>query len=65
MSAETINLIAILSVGFALAILIVYLMIRILERRIDETNRRIEFLEARVGRLETDVAEVKRSWPLG
>ena len=58
MSGEFTNLIAILGVGIALATLI-FAMFRMLDRRIDETNRRIELLDARVGRLETDVAEIK------
>ena len=62
MSGELTNLIAILGVGLALATFM-FAMFRMQERRIDqrfdETNRRIELLEARVGRLETDVAEIK------
>ena len=51
MSGELTNLIAILGVGLALATLM-FAMFRALERRIDETNRRVE-------RLVEDVAEIK------
>ncbi len=56
---ETITLIATLSVGFALALFMFYLMLRIQGRSIDDTNKRIESLEVRVSRLDTDIAKVR------